>query len=215
MGWRRLSASVRVLCGALLASAMLLRFPEPTAALTEVLSDREVAIALNLANSGDAQRARFHAPYIVAVQDPLIARLEVITEFRRFVTAAEEQLALGNWMLGRGGFDQKGRSLKDILRPFSGQVSIRAQLRFHPQNTYVSLPPFDILLGEPTLLAIDSTSMPHITPASGDSSRDVLDGATIEAAFNASSINDRPLPVRILSEGKELVRAVVDFSGFE
>ena len=86
---------------------------------------------------------------------PLIEHLDVITEFRRFVLAAEDQLKAGNWMMARGGYDPKGRTLKDLLRPRSGQVSIRARLRFHPQNNYTSLPAFDILLGEPTLLAID------------------------------------------------------------
>ena len=40
-------------------------------------------------------------------------------------------------MMGRGGYDPKGRTLKDLLRPLAGQVSIRARLRFHPHNTYV------------------------------------------------------------------------------
>lgn len=196
----------------LLAAALLVA-QAPIAALTEVLSERDVAYALNIANGSDASRALFHAPYVVAVDDPLVEHLEVITEFRRFVLAAEDQAKAGNWMMARGGFDQKGRSLKDLLRPLGGQVSIRAQLRFHPQNSYVTLPAFDMLLGEPTLLAINVARTPHITPATGEpGTRDVIDGATIEVFYNAPTVGDRTLPVRLFSEGRELARVSVDFS---
>jgi hypothetical protein len=149
----------------------------------------------------------------VAIADPTIERLDVITEFRRFVLAAEDQLKSGNWMMGRGGFDTKGRTLKDVLRPLSGQVSIRARLRFHPQNNYVTLPAFDILLGQPTLLAINAIRTPHVTVATGEpGTRDVINGATIEVFYNAPTIDDRVLPVRLFSEGKELARVSFDFA---
>jgi hypothetical protein len=182
-------------------------------AITEVLNERDIAQALSIANGSDATRRLFHAPYLVDVNDPTIEHLEVITEFRRFVLAAEDELKAGNWMMGRGGFDAKGRTLKDLLRPLGGHVSIRAQLRFHPQNNYVTLPAFDILLGEPTLLAINATRTPHVTPATGEpGTRDVINGATIEMFYNAPTIDDRVLPVRLVSEGRELARVSVDFS---
>jgi hypothetical protein len=180
--------------------------------VTEVLTDQDVASALQMANASEATRAVFHATYRIAVDDPTVERLEVITEFRRFVLAAEDQMKAGNWVMGRGGYDPKGRSLKDVLRPLGGQVSIRAQLRFHPQNSYVTLPAFDILLGEPTLLAINASRTPHVTPATGPGMRDVLTGATIETFYNAPTIADRVLPVRLLLEGRELTRVSVDFS---
>jgi hypothetical protein len=194
-----------------LVAAVLLFAQAPVAGVTEVLTEQDVALALNIANTSEAARALFHAPYRIAIDDPTVERLEVITEFRRFVLAAEDQLKVGNWLMGRGGYDTKGRTLKDVLRPLAGQVSIRAELRFHPQNSYVTLPAFDILLGEPTLLAISAIRTPHITQAHGDT-RDVLNGATIEIFYNAPTIANRVLPVRVLSEGKELTRASVDFS---
>jgi hypothetical protein len=188
----------------------------PIAGIIEQPTERDFANALNLASASESIRGRFHAPYIVPVKDALIEQLDVITEFRRLVLSAEEQLREGNWMLGRGGFDQKGRTLKDRLQPYAGQVSIRARLRFHPHNSYVAVPPFDILLGEPTLVAQQSIRTPHIVPASGDgNTRDFIAGATIEITFDAREINDRALPVRIVSEGKELLRAAVDFSRFD
>lgn len=195
------------------AAVAFLAARAPIAALTEALTERDYAYAISIANGSEATRTLFHAAYTVAVDEPAIERLEVVTEFRRFVLAAEDQLKAGNWMMARGGFDPKGRTLKDLLRPVEGQVSIRARLRFHPHNSYVTLPAFDILLGDPTQLAINATRTPHVTRATGEpGTRDVIDGATIEVFYNAPTIDDRTLPIRMVLEGKELARVSVDFS---
>jgi hypothetical protein len=183
------------------------------AGLSELLTERDVAYAFAIANGSDATRATFHAAYVIAVDEPVIEKLEVVTEFRRLVLASEEQLKAGNWMMARGGFDAKGRTLADVLRPLAGQASLRARLRFHPQNSYITLPPFDILVGEPTLLAINATRTPHVTPATGEpGTRDVISGATVETFYNATTIDDRVLPVRLMFEGKEITRVLVDFA---
>lgn len=211
-GCRTLCA-VNVARGPLLLAASLVLAWAPVTAITEVMSEMDISYALAVANGSDAARAAFHAPYEVAVADPMIERLEVVTEFRRFVLSAEDQLKAGNWMMARGGFDSKGRTLKEVLRPLAGQVSIRAKLRFHPQNNYVSVPAFDILLGDPTLLPLNAIRTPHVTPASGEpGTRDVINGATIEMFYNAPTIDDRVLPVRMLLDGRELMRVSVDFS---
>ena len=197
----------------LLVAAALLLGRTPTVAVTEVMTDTDIAQAFTIANGSESSRALFHASYRITVDDPLVEQLEVITEFRRFVIAAEEQLKAGNWMMARGGFDHKGRTVKDLLRPLSGQVAIRATLRFHPQNSYVTPPAFDILLGDPTLLAIDAVRTSHTTPATGEpGTRDIYTGATIEVLYNAPTIADRELPIRLLSEGKEFARISVAFS---
>ena len=199
-----------------LVAASLLLAQAPVTAVIEAMTERDIAHALNVANGSDATRALFHAPYVVVIDDPTIEHLEAVTEYRRFVLAAEDQLKAGNWMMARGGFDTKGRTVKDLLRPLGGQVSLRARLRFHPQNNYVTLPAFDILLGEPTLLPINAIRTPHVTPATGKpGSRDVITGATIEMFYNAPTIGDRALPVRLLLEGKELARPIFDFARVE
>ncbi len=198
-----------------MAAAMLAAPSVEVAAITEKLTDQDIARAFNLANSGDAQRARFHAPYIVQIADPLIEQLEVISEFRRFVLAAEEEIKGGNWVLGRGGYDSKGRSLKDLLRPMTGQVTVRARLRFHPLNNYYVVPPVDIFLGDPTLLPLSATRTPSYAPKSKPGNVLVILGATVDISFNAPTIEDRVLPIRIMMEGTEVARAQVDFSRFE
>jgi len=199
-----------------LAAVALMFVPAALAAITDVLSERDVAQALSIATGPEPARARFHQSYRVAVDHPVIEHLEIISEFRRFVLAAEDQLKAGNWMMARGGFDSKGRTLKDLLRPLEGQLSVRARLRFHPQNNYVTLPAFDILLGEPTLLAINAVRTAHTTPSTGEpGTRDVIDGATIEVFYNAPTINDRVLPMRLFFEGREQARIDIDFSRVE
>jgi hypothetical protein len=207
-----LESMAKLLGAAVIVFAMPLR----GSAITESLTDADISRALSLANGPAATRTAFHKPYIITLDGPTVEQIEVITEFRRFVMAAEEQLEAGNWTMGRGSTDQKGRTLKDVLRKSSGQLFVRARLRFHPLNSFVDLPPFDILLGEPTLLPIATTRVPNVTPASTDrKTRPIFHGATIETAFNAPSVNNRTLPIRIISAGDEVGRAVVDFSRLE
>ena len=171
-----------------MAAAWLAAASIPVAAITEKLTDQDIARALNFANSRDAQRASFHAPYIVSIADPLIEQLEVITEFRRFVLAAEEET---------------GR-----------EEAVRARLRFHPLNNYYVVPPVDILLGDPTLVPLSATRTPNYAPKSEPGSPLVILGATVDVSFNAPSIDDRVLPVRLMLDGT-VARAQVDFSRFE
>jgi hypothetical protein len=185
----------------------------PVAGVTEVMTERDIAQALNVANGSESSRARFHAAYRLPIDDALVEHLEVVTEFRRFVLAAEEQAKAGNWMMARGGYDTKGRTIKDLLRARNGQVAIRARLRLHPHNSYITLPAFDMLLGEPTLVGIDAVRTPHVTLASGQpGTRDLIYGATIDTFYDATQIADRVLPLRLVFEGKEVARLSVDFS---
>ncbi len=79
----------------LCVAAGMVLIPAPIVAVTDVLTEREIAYALSIANGSDATRALFHASYTITVDDPVIDHLEVITEFRRFVLAAEDHLKVG------------------------------------------------------------------------------------------------------------------------
>jgi hypothetical protein len=194
---------------AMLAIATLILGQLPVAAIDVDFSEADIRRAVAVAISSDTVRERFHAQYILPIADPVVERIEIITELRRYVMASEEQLALGNWMLARGGFDSKGRTLKQLLEPWTGQVSIRVRVRFHPFHAFAAVPPIDILVGEPSFIPLDVNRTPVET--SGDAGRTLV-GGEIEAAFNAPSFLDRTLPVRVMLEGKELLRTMVDFS---
>ena len=185
------------------------------AAVTEELTSSDITRALSIARGSEKSRTMFHAPYVVPVSDASIERLEVITEFRRFVLASEEQSALGNWMVARGGYDAKGRTLKDMLQRWRGTVAIKTRIRFHPHHRYSAVPTIDILLDDPTLLSLDTTRVPlGASPASPDLPI-IMTGVVVETAFNAPSVGNRVLPVRVLFGGKELVRVMVDFSALD
>jgi hypothetical protein len=63
----------------------------PLDALKIGIGPQDVDRALTLARSREAERERFHAPYIQVVNLPFIERVEVVSEFRRVVLLAEEQ----------------------------------------------------------------------------------------------------------------------------
>lgn len=197
--------------GSLSMAVLLAGQPRMSAIDVDVtLGDVQRAIAI--AVGPESARARFHAPYRVPVNDSTVQDVEVITEFRRFVMASEEQLLLGNWMLARGGFDSQGRTLRDMLKDLHGQVSIRTSLRFHPHHSYPDIPLIETTISEPSFLPVDVIRTPIWSNASDVVGPVPLSGAIIETFFNAPSFHDRTLPLRIVFEGKELVRATVDFS---
>ena len=193
----------------LIAAGLLMTMP--LGAINIEVTDADISRAISIAVGQKPASARFHAPYILQISAPAVERAEVITEFRRFVLASEEQSALGNWSLARGGYDAKGRTLRDLLQKWRGQVSIKARMRFHPQHSYAFMPAIDVLIGEPSFQGIDVVRAALMTSGTPTS----MTGAVVEAAFNAPSFHDRTVPVRIVLEGKELARVTVDFSKLE
>ena len=193
----------------LLATAVLLVARRRVEALDADIDDADIRRAGEIALGSEAARARFHAPYEVRADHPAVGRIQIITEFRRFVMEAERQNALGNWMMARGGYDSKGRTLKDALKEVRGQVAIRLDVVLHPQHTYSAVPLYEIGLGAPRLLPVSISRTPIMrAPEAGGT----LSGAVIETAFNAPSIGSGTQPIEILLDGKEIVRVTVDFS---
>jgi hypothetical protein len=175
------------------------------------LTDRDVERALKLAQASADARAAFHALYIVNVNDATLERLEVVTEFRRYVATTEEQLRLGRWL-----FAQSIKDAREMLRPWAGRLTLVARLRFHPQNTLSSLPAYDLTIGNPDLLPLDVVRTP-ITALSGNA-REVfapIMAATIEAVFEAPPIAQTTRPIRLSLAGREVARLTVDFSKLE
>ena len=95
--------------------------------------------ALDLAQrTKPAERAAFHRTYVLPIPSPPLRRVSVVTEFRRVVLAAEEQLRLGNRLFGL-------REATEAVAPWRGRVQLIAELQYHPQNNYISVPPIDVL----------------------------------------------------------------------
>jgi hypothetical protein len=172
----------------------------------------DILRAMRLAQESAATRAQFHAPYIFKVDDATVEQIEVITEFRRYVLTAEEQLRLGNWLFARGT-----REAQDAVRPWRGHLSIVTRLRFHPQNTFVSIPPYEIAVGGPDVAALNVTRTPtngFFSNAPGDKFAP-LTGATIEAVFDPASIGQTARRVSVRLGDQDVARVTIDFARLE
>jgi len=190
-----------------LASALVLR-AELSAIILQPTA-KDVERALKLAQARDAPRAEFHKPYIVHPDHPLLEQLEVITEYRRYVMATEEQLRMGNWL-----FAQSAQRAQEKLASWRGRLTVAARLRFHPQNTLIGLPPYELAIANPDLAPLELTRTPINAMLSGrrNDLHAPLIGATLEAVFDAAVIGQTARPVILSLNGQPVASVIFDFS---
>lgn len=101
-------------------------------AVDDQISDPGIRQAIAVARQLDPVRTAFHARYAVALGDPTFDRVEVITEYRRVVMMAEEQLKVDTlWGITKA---------KPGLAPYRGLVSFVLLIKF-PQLNVSPLPP--------------------------------------------------------------------------
>ncbi|HTM03290.1 MAG TPA: hypothetical protein VL173_07305 [Vicinamibacterales bacterium] len=104
------------------------------------LSPREVDEAILIGQSRiAADRTGFHAPYRILVAQGPVDFIDVVTPFRRVVLAADERAQLGDRSFGQ----QKGL---DLLEAANGQFDFDVDLTFHPLNTFVGIPAYDVVM---------------------------------------------------------------------
>jgi len=96
------------------------------------------AIALGQ-TSFEAERTAFHARYRVSVNQPPLDFVEVVTPFRRVVMAAEARVRAAERLLGQ-------RDAIALLGDTPNQLELRLDFTFHPQNTFVGIPFYDVEL---------------------------------------------------------------------
>jgi hypothetical protein len=174
---------------------------------------RDIDRAMKLAQERTETREQFHSPYIVRLLNHVtVEAIDVITEFRRYVLTAEKELSLGHWLFAQGT-----REAQAAVQPWRGQLSMVARLRFHPHNTLLSVPPYEITIGRPDLAAVDVIRTP-ITALPSGKRRDAvtpLMGATIEALFDAAPVGQTVRPVMVMLAGQEIARVTIDFARLE
>jgi len=179
------------------------------AALVWPMTQAESERALALGRAFDAERAKFHRPYLIPVSDATVERLEIVTEFRRVVLFAEEQIQHGDHMFGV-------RQSEAALARWHGRVTIVAHLRFHPLNTYISAPSYDVIAGDPPIEQLDLRRTALYAQASNKKGRQTaLSGEIVEADFDAQTIGQAVRPIRVVFEGKEVTKTTVDFARLE
>lgn len=170
---------------------------------------RDVERALKLAQAPEPQRAAFHKPYVLHLDHAELEQLDVITEYRRYVLAAEDQLRMGNWL-----FAQSVRDAQEKLKPWRERLTLVARLRFHPQNVLIGIPPYEIALRNPDLAPLNLTRTPInalLSGRPGDFNAPLV-GATLEAVFNSSTIGQTAGHAILSLEGKQVASVTIDFS---
>lgn len=193
--------------------AALLVAPGRLGALSGALTTQDIQRALTLGRSSERERAKFHARYILPLQSSIVHQFEIITEFRRYVLKTEERGRLGDWL-----FSQGVRGAQEALRPWQGRVSVAAQLQFDPLNTYISVPPFVLLVGgNPEVAPLEGRITPiwSLPPQTRNRRSTHLVGATIQLDFDALSLGQAERPVSVILDGHELARVTIDFAALE
>lgn len=147
--------------------------PAFVGAIEEQIRDPDIRQAIGVARQADPLLNAFHARYVVAVGDPTFDRVEVITEFRRVVMLAEEQLKVDSlWDVTRA---------KPAVAPYRGLVSFVLWIKFPPQNflpqpQLASLPNYELILypkgippppATPVIVRPALSTVGHLYPAGG------------------------------------------------
>lgn len=192
------------------ATLALLVLTASPAGVTLQIGPADIQRALALARRPDAERARFHGRYVLRIGDPTADRVEVISELRRVVLAAEDRLRIGDHLFSV-------RDAESLLVRWRQKVSILARLRFHPQHAYVTVPPYDLALaggaGQPGIRPVDLRRVPQYSmPGNAASS---LVGAVIEGVFDAAPLSRARRRLIVSLSGKPVATVTIDFAAIE
>ena len=164
--------------------------------------------AQRLARGTNSSRTRFHALYVVPVNEPVVERIEVVTEFRRIVRITEDRLNQGDRLFAFGL-----RAAEEALRPWKRRVAIVAHLRFGLQTSYMTMPSGEITIEGPPV-DVPSLDVVSLGIYSGGDSPTLV-GGTVEAVFEAASVGQTVRPVSVRVDRTTRTRVMVDFGRVE
>jgi hypothetical protein len=186
----------------------------PARAINLSLTSSDIERALTVARDQDRARERFHTAYVLIVDDPFVERIEIVTEYRRVVTLAEDHIRRGD-----RAFAYSGRLAAIALEPWRNRVSVLARLRFHPHNAYVDVPRVEVSVDGPNadLALIGVLKEPIFSmadPANPGSGVGIL-GAVAEGVFDAKLIGQTRRTVTVRMDGKVLITRQLDFGAVE
>lgn len=165
-------------------------------------------------------RARLHETYRLTAATAPVDYVEIVTPFRRVVLAAQSAAARGGALFGQ-------REALALLARAPFQMDVYVELTFHPLNTYVGVPAFDVaLLGPagtriaPGTLAREPRFVPRFEglppplPGAGIAAGPVqsapLVGGTLVAVFDLRVLDpDASYDVLVEDDGTEIARVRV------
>lgn len=199
----------------LLAAAVITSAFEPT--LSPRAIDEAIAIGLTRV---DAERARFHRPYRSEVNIAPVDWIDVVTPFRRVMLEAEARTRGGGRLFGQ-------RDAYEALGTTPNRVSIVVELTFHPMNTFVGVPTYEVTLmrGSASIAPLELERVPRFGPrVSGvplpypwnggvrlPGVAEPLTGGTLVAQFDGLLlVPDGAYDVTVSEPGRMLARARVN-----
>lgn len=192
------------------------------------LDRRAIELAQALARSPiDADGQRFHAAYRIPVNAPPVDYVEIVTPYRRVVLAAEEAV--------RAGRTVGQRDARDALGDAPARVDVVVELTFHPLNTYVGVPSYEVTLqpatpGEALVEPLSLARVPRHGPRLGEpdvsaplpvrpaaprvpGGSEPMLGGTLVAEFDGGALDERGVYEVVITDGDdEIARARVDLS---
>lgn len=194
-------------------------------AVQTTLTPRAIDEALLLGQSAvERDRDAFHRAYRLTVGRFPVDFIEVITPFRRVVLLAEQLARSGNRAFGQ----RQALESPDIG---AQEIELRVEVTFHPLNTYVSIPPYEVTLSgaaRPPIEPLTSgrtprygprlEGRPSVLPVPGGTflpgaSQPIL-GGTVSARFDLRPLNPDGIYDVVVSEhGQELARTTLDLAG--
>lgn len=175
-----------------------------------------------------AERLAFHSGYL-RTPAAEVRRVSVVTEYRRVVLLMEEKMRVLDRNYGVA-------QMTAALAPWRGLVEIIVELQLHPHNTFVRVPPVDVLLvpldepGHPMPLVAEATDRqprfgfywdptpvdapwwpfpPPNTPVLGGT--EPLTGGWVHARFEAAGLARGRYEVAVKNGGENLGRVQFDF----
>ena len=206
MGWR-----LAVVCGVLSASVS-------SSAMQAMLDRRAIEEAIQIGQSRfDAERARFHAVYRIAMTRPPVDWIDVVTPYHRVALVAEGRARLGDRTFGQ-------REASAALSAAPNLVELLIELTFHPLNTFVGVPAYDVTLsaqGKPIKAQyinryprfgartdVGGPALPNPNAAPVLGSGQPMLGGTMVVGFAADALDaNGRYDIVIADGGKEVIRS--------
>lgn len=170
----------------------------------------------------DAERTRLHNTYRLSVSRAPVDWIDVLTPFYRVALAAEARARLGDRTFGQ-------RESLALLNASPNLFELVIELTFHPLNTYVGVPNYQVTLnrGQEKPVAAQSINRyprfgprtqstpalpdPNAAPVLGKD--DQMSGGTVIARFAVDAVDASGRYDIVIADGnQEIVRTVVDFA---
>jgi hypothetical protein len=198
---------VRCLCYALTAIAAGVGVE----ALDLDVTIQDMERGLAIARAADNERATFHAPYIHKVDAPFVESIEVVSEYRRVVLVGEDHIRKGDRL-----FAYSTTLTQKAVSPWKSRVSIVARMRFHPHNTYVSVPDVDLVLPgkEQARIGVLKEPIMGLAGEPGSGRVPVL-GAVVEGVFDAAALGDGTYEFIVRLDRKDVGRTSFNLAALQ